>query len=129
VSLEPTPPPEIAAVAAPAPAAAVEPAVTAAPPQPAQLAMLTPDAKGGGLVWLGTGGSEADAKALALLVAERFPDVFAGLPPKVTKREEGGKARWRVEAGPVADAEAARALCAALRAVEPNLFCKGVTKG
>jgi TPR repeat protein len=122
-------PAEAAPVATPAPAPAPVTAAPATLPQPAQLAMLTPDAKGSGLVWLGTGGSEADAKALAALVAARFPEVFAGLPPKVAKREEGGKARWRVEAGPVADAEAARALCAALRAVEPNLFCKGLTKG
>lgn len=62
-------------------------------------------------------------------MAERFPEVFATLPPKIVKRDEGGRARWRIEAGPLASAAAARELCAALRAVEPNLFCKGVTKG
>lgn len=125
----PAAPPGVAAPA-PAPTPAPTPAeVTPAPaPAPVQVAMLTPDAKGDSLLWFGSGASEAEAKALAERLYGRFPEVFGERPPTVAKRVEGGKTRWRVEAGPIAAAEGG-VLCAALRAVEPNLFCKALPKG
>jgi TPR repeat protein len=116
-------PPPAAPAATPDPAATPEPAASAAPAE-AQVAMLTAK-PGDGLLWLGTGADEAEAEGLAGVLGARFPEVFQQLPPRIEGSSLGGKTRWRVLAGPL-DPAAAAELCAALRAVEPNLFCKAL---
>ena len=94
-------------------------------PQPAaQVASLTV-VPGDGLLWLGTGIDEAEAQGLVRVLSARFPEVFGQLPPRIEASDVGGKRRWRVLAGPL-DPAVAGELCNALRAVEPNLFCKAL---
>jgi hypothetical protein len=59
------------------------------------------------------------------VLSARFPEVFQQLPQRIESNTVGGKTRWRVLAGPL-DPATALELCAALRAVEPNLFCKAL---
>lgn len=107
-----------------APAEAAPAEEPAAAPTGTQVASLTV-VPGDGLLWLGTGVDEAEAKGLARVLNTRFPEVFQQLPPRVEAKDIGGKTRWRVLAGPL-DTAAAAELCQALRAIEPNLFCKAL---
>ncbi len=49
-------------------------------------------------------------------LAKKYPDVFAGRSPTISKTEHAGKTYWRVRTGGFADAAQATAFCGKLKA-------------
>jgi hypothetical protein len=109
------PPAPVAAVAPPvaAPVASLA-APVAAPPKP--LAVVAPVANGRAMIQLGALTSEEAARAEWDRIARRVPEL-AAFQPRVTKLEREGQAPlWRLRAGGLTDAAAAKTLCEAVRA-------------
>ncbi len=120
VVVTPTPPP---AARAPAPLAAAPslpapaaPAVAAARPAPAAPAAAAP-AGPGPRIQLASVRDMADAQREWARVTRQYSDVLGGLSPQFVPADLGDRGVFiRVQAGPFASPEAARAACDALRA-------------
>ncbi|TDH64255.1 SPOR domain-containing protein [Dankookia rubra] len=126
------PPPTLAEPAAPAPAAPT-PAPTPAPPtalannaaplappvaaqRPAPAAPAAAAVNGRAMIQLGALATEEAARAEWDRVAKRVPEL-AGFQPRITKVERDGQTPlFRLRAGGLADAAAAKTLCEAVRA-------------
>jgi len=100
--------PSVAALPAPVPIAPPTPA--AAPPPSI---VFTPN--GRGTVQLGALVSEEAAKTEWSRLQKRVPEL-AGRPPLILRFEQEGRTLWRLRTSGLADANAARALCEAVRA-------------
>ncbi len=104
------PPPVSAPAPAPVPAApavaTARPAPTAAPPTP-----------GSARIQLASVRDMADAQREWARVTRQYPDLLAGMSPQFVPADLGDRGIFiRVQAGPFASPEAARAACDALRA-------------
>lgn len=113
----PLPPPDAAKEAVPEPpaappaAAAPEPPKPAAAPSPPPQTAARPPAAGWRVQLAAVRSEEAARKAWADL-SKRHADLFGKLDSNVVRADLGQKGvYWRLQAGPVADAAAARALC------------------
>jgi hypothetical protein len=109
----PAPPAAVAPLAPPTP-----PAPAAAGPRPAPLAAVpaAPVANGRALIQLGALTTEEAARAEWERVAKRVPEL-AGFQPRITRVErEGQPPLFRLRAGGLADAAAAKSLCEAVKA-------------
>lgn len=108
--------PPIAVPQAPVPTpvpSAPQPAPTAATPTPPAPAapLATP---GRTMVQLGALLSEEAARTEWTRLQRRVPEL-AGRPPQITRVDRDGQTLWRLRAGGLADAAAARALCDTVR--------------
>jgi hypothetical protein len=108
-------PPVAAAPPAPAPAA---PAVAAARPAPAAPAPSASTPAGPGpRIQLASVRDMADAQREWARVTRQYPDLLGGLSPQFVPADLGDRGVFiRVQAGPFASPESARAACDALRA-------------
>ncbi len=117
----PKPPPELAAAAPPSPpvaaAATAQEPVAAKPPSTVAAAAAVAVAKiapaaGGFRVQLVALGSAKAARAAWARFVKQHADLFGDLKPTVAKVDIKGKGTfYRLQAGPLADGRAARALC------------------
>jgi len=114
VAQSPVSSPVSSSVSLPVPAA-VAPGVVAAPRAAAAGPVAGAPAKGV-QVQLGAVASEQAAHAEWQRLAKRMPDLFGGKAPAISKVERDGKTLWRVRTGGFADANAAKAFCAQVKA-------------
>jgi TPR repeat protein len=124
--LPPPPPPMPEAVqqaTLPAPEAQPEPEPQ---PQPEPDAESGTAPEGGGYrVWLASAASQDEARTLWRSAVARHPEALASTEAVFAKVElGGGKALFRILAGPLPDETSASALCQRLRNAEPSVFCK-----
>lgn len=97
-----------------APGAGASAGVAAAPPSSGRL-VAEATAAGDFRVQLGAfAAGEAAAQRAWRNLSTRHPDLLEGLTPRVDVIRKGGRSLWRLQAGPLSEAQA-RELCAALR--------------
>lgn len=116
--------------AAPAPEPAPAQVQTAAKPvQPEAQAAEAPAANGGGIgIWLASENTPDKAMALWPKAQARYPNLLKEAKPAIAKVDWGESGIfYRLLAGPLRSADAARQLCAAMRAKNEDAFCKVMT--
>ncbi len=141
---EPAAEPAAPAAAAPAPApaetqaaapeseapkpAAVQTAAKPAEPE-AQAAPAAQAVSGGAVgIWLASENSPDKAMALWPKTQARYPNLLKEAKPAIAKVDWGESGTfYRLLAGPLRSADAAKQLCAAMRAQDEDAFCKVMT--
>ena len=110
--------PQATSPAAPAPAASAPPAAARPAPAPVPQVAVAPAASGAGSrIQLASVRDAADAQREWARVVRQYPDLLGSLTPQFVPADLGDRGIFvRVQAGPFASPEAARATCDALRA-------------